>query len=274
MDFMKIGNNFSRAVLIALAVPVLAVSCSQEDHKTGIVAHRGWWDCEEAGYSRNSVASLKAAQDAGFWGSEFDVNMTADKVLLVYHDSNIGEKVIDRTPYSEFKDIRLPNGEPIPTLDDYLEQAEKAPETVLVCELKKHSTPEIEDTLVDLTVSKIREHGLDSPDRVIFISFSINICKRLAGMMPGFTVQYLDDDYSPDDLVKAGINGVDYHYDVFFEGHPDWYQSARDNSMSVNVWTVNDSEDMERLFSLGVDMLTTDKPETARELLGDKERKS
>ena len=105
---MKIGNNFSRAVLIALAVPVLAVSCSQEDHKTGIVAHRGWWDCEQAGYSRNSLASLKAAQDAGFWGSEFDVNMTSDGVLLVYHDSSIGGKLIEQGTYEEFRDTRLP----------------------------------------------------------------------------------------------------------------------------------------------------------------------
>lgn len=49
--------------------------------QVAIVAHRGYWNCEAAGFARNSLASLKAAQDAGFWGSEFDVNMTNDSVL-------------------------------------------------------------------------------------------------------------------------------------------------------------------------------------------------
>lgn len=262
---------FLKVLLAGLLVPVLAVSCRQEEHKVAVVAHRGWWNCEAAGYAENSLASLLAAQEAGFWGSEFDVNMTSDGVLLVYHDSSIGGKLIEQGTYEEFRDTRLPNGEPVPTLDDYLEQAENVPGTVLVCELKEHSTPEAEDRLVDLAVGKIREHGLDSPDRVMFISFSINICRRLAGLMPGFTVQYLDDDYSPEELAESGINGVDYHYGVFLDRHPDWYRSARKHSMSVNAWTVDEREDMERLFGLGVDMLTTDEPDVARELLADRE---
>ena len=32
---------------------------------TRIVAHRGFWNCEEAGYAKNSIASLKCAQQAG-----------------------------------------------------------------------------------------------------------------------------------------------------------------------------------------------------------------
>lgn len=239
---------------------------------TAIVAHRGYWNCEKAGYSRNSLAALKCAQEAGFWGSEFDVNMTSDEVLLVYHDSEIDGKRIDRNPYSTFRDVKLPNGENIPTIDDYLTQVKKCPGTVMVYELKSHSTPELENRLVDLTIMKLKEYGLDSPDKVIFISFSINICKRMAALMPGFTVQYLADNYSPDDLHAMGINGVDYHYNVF-SVHPDWYGMARDNSMAVNTWTVDKEEDMQRMFDLGVDMLTTDNPDIARNLIGEKEHR-
>ena len=37
--------------------------------------------------------------------------------------------------------------------------------------------------------------------------------------------------------------------------------------MSVNTWTVNKEADMEQMFNLGVDYLTTDYPLVARELL-------
>lgn len=247
---------------------VLASSCV--DDKIGIVAHRGYWNCEEAGFAKNSIAALRCAQEKGFWGSEFDVNMTSDEILLVYHDSKIDGKVIDQNPASEFKDIRLANGEPIPTVDQYLEQGKKSDKTMLVYELKPHSTPEIENRLVDLTLEKLKEYGLDSPKRVMFISFSINICKRLAQSAPEYIVQYLGSDYSPEDLADLNINGVDFNYNVFY-GHQDWIASARENSMSVNVWTVNKQEDMEKMMALGVDMITTDHPETLRSFLGDKE---
>lgn len=270
-------NHLLKFLLVPVSVLMLApaaqASSRQKDQKTAIVAHRGYWNCEEAGYAKNSLAALECAQKAGFWGSEFDVNMTSDEVLLVYHDSKIGGKTIDQTPYEEFKDVRLANGEAIPTIDDYLEQVKKCPGTVMVYELKKHSTPEIENRLVDLSIEKLREYGLDSPDRVIFISFSINICKRLARLMPEYTVQYLGGDISPEKLDSYGINGIDFHYNVF-KDHPDWYDEARSHDMSVNVWTVDDGKNMKDMFRLGVDMLTTDEPAIARSLLGKKEKKA
>lgn len=270
-------NLFSKfltwPVLALMSVSATAVSCRQAEQSVAVVAHRGYWNCEEAGYAKNSLAALRCAQEAGFWGSEFDVNMTSDEVLLVYHDSKIDGKTIDRTPYAEFRDIRLANGEPIPTVDQYLEQVRKHPGTVMVYELKTHSTPEIENRLVDLTIEKLKEYGLDSPDKVVFISFSLNICKRIARLMPEYTVQYLDSDLTPDEVAGYGINGVDYHFSSFYE-HPDWYEAARSHSMSVNTWTVDNAEDMEKIFALGTDMLTTDEPALARALLGGKEKKA
>ena len=46
--------------------------------KTAIVAHRGYWNCAAAGFAQNSLASLREAQTAGFWGSECDVHLTSD----------------------------------------------------------------------------------------------------------------------------------------------------------------------------------------------------
>ena len=253
-------------LFVFLCFAIAACSGNAEDVR--IVAHRGYWNCEEAGYARNSVAALECAQDAGFWGSEFDVNMTKDEVLVVFHDDAASGKRFSEHDWAEFNDVRLENGEPIPTLDDYLEQSGKHPETVLVFELKPAADKDFENRMTDLSIEKLKEYGLNTPDRVIFISFSINICERLAGKMPGFTVQYLGDDFSPAQLADRGINGVDYHYGVF-DAHPEWYKEARSLGMSVNCWTVNDPEDMKAMLELGVDMITTDCPAALQQFIAD-----
>ena len=236
--------------------------------EVGIVAHRGFWNCEEAGYARNSIAALRSAQEAGFWGSEFDVNMTADSMLIVFHDSDVKGKKIEKHPYSEFKDFRLENGEPIPTLDEYLDQGKKYPETMLVFELKSHSSDAVEDTFVDLTISKLEEHGLLDPDRVMFISFSFHMCERLAQKLPGFTVQYLNGDKNPEKVKEAGISGIDYNHHIL-SINKNWVKEALKENMSVNVWTVNKDTVMTNMIGLGVEYLTTDNPLDARAVIED-----
>ncbi len=259
-------NTLRKITITLAACSALAATSCQEAHETGIVAHRGFWNCEEAGYAKNSIAALRCAQEAGFWGSEFDVNMTADSVLLVYHDSDVEGKKIEEYPYSEFKDFKIKNGETIPTIDQYLEQGKKYPETMLVYELKPHSCNEIEDAFVNLTIAKLEEHGLLDPQRVIFISFSHHMCEVLSQRLPEFTVQYLEGDKTPAEVKEAGINGIDYHRNTLIE-NPDWVKEAHELGMTVNAWTVNKEEDMRKILALEVDQLTTDNPLDARKLM-------
>lgn len=252
--------------LLIMVMPSTLEARRKENRKTDIVAHRGFWNCEEAGYAKNSIAALRCAQEAGFWGSEFDVNISADSVLIVYHDGEINGKKIEEHPYSEFKDFKIANGETIPTIDEFLAQGKKYPATKLVYELKPQSNPQTEDTFVNLAIANLAENGLLDPDRVMFISFSRNICERLARMLPGYTVQYLNSDMDPDQLDALNINGVDYNHEVFVK-NPKWYRMARKNGMSVNAWTVNKEEDMVRMIKLGVDQITTDYPLELRALL-------
>ncbi len=270
---MTPSTKISAAILACLMLLPSAVEAKdrrkvKKGHEIAIVAHRGFWNCEEAGYARNSIAALRCAQEAGFWGSEFDVNMTADSVLIVFHDSNIQGKRIEKHPYVTFTDFRLENGEHIPTIDEYLEQGRKNPETMLVYELKSHSSDQVEDTFVDLTIAKLEEHGLLDPQRVMFISFSFHICKTLAQRLPGFTVQYLEGDRKPAKVKAAGISGIDYKHTVL-STNDRWTAQAHRKKMSVNTWTVNKDSVMVRMIEQGVDQLTTDYPLEARKILED-----
>ncbi|MCD8313058.1 MAG: glycerophosphodiester phosphodiesterase [Bacteroidales bacterium] len=260
---------FFGTLAFAAEPPADEGGCAQTEHGIAIAAHRGYWNCEESGYARNTVASLRNAQTCGFWGSEFDLHLTTDEVIVVVHDDVVDGVRIDANPYSAIKDVVLENGEKIPTLDDYLAQAVKNPKVMLVCEFKKHSSEALEDRLIELTVAKMKEYGVYDPGRVMFISFSRHVSDVVAEKMPEFTNQYLDKNFSPDELAETGINGVDYSVSVF-KKHPDWYRQARDHGMSVNCWTVNKREDIEMLVDLGVDCITSDYPTLVREILSEK----
>ena len=240
--------------------------------KTGIVAHRGFWNCEAAGYMENTIASLKAAQDAGLWGSEFDIHITSDDVVLVNHNDNIqGVKIADN-PLSVFKAMTHKNGEHPSTLDEYLTQGEKCATTVLVIELKPQKKQEREDLLWKKTVEALKAHKLYDPSRVAFISFSHHICQLIAAEAPQFINQYLEGDIAPEVLAGEGINGIDYEQKVLIN-NPDYVQEAHDKGMTVNAWTVNNDHNMRSLIYLGIDALTTNEPLLARKVLGDKEFK-
>ena len=257
-------------ILLALLMilPFAAEAQKVNTKGTAIVAHRGFWNCEEAGYAKNSIAALKCAQEAGFWGSEFDVNMTSDGVLLVYHDSDVEGKKIEKNPHEAFKYFRLKNGEPIPTIDQYLEQGKKYPETMLVYELKKHSCDEVEDRFVDLSIEKLEEYGLLDPSRVMFISFSFHMCERLAEKLPGFTVQYLGGEKKPAKVKVAGINGIDYNHKILSIKNK-WVKKAHRLGMSVNTWTVNNDEDIRWCIENGVDYITTDNPVLVQDIINE-----
>ena len=250
--------------------------CAKRIPKTKIVAHRGYWE----GNAENSVASFRKAQEYGLWGSEFDIHLTADGVPVVHHNQMIGDLDIQKSNFEEVRANRLANGEHVPTLAEYMAQAARSRECMPVLELKPQTTVEREDELVEKCLQALRPAAprnvppefasfarrSSEPTKVVFISFSHHICQELAKKAPGYTVQYLNGDLSPAQLHAEGINGIDYHYSVF-KKHPEWVKEAHDLGMSVNVWTVDDPEDIRAMRDLGVDQITTDKPALTREIL-------
>lgn len=240
--------------------------------KTAIVAHRGFWKCEAAGHSENSIAALKAAQDNKCWGSECDVHITVDDIVIVNHNNDIKGKLIWDHKYSDFDSDLLPNGEKRPTIEQYLDQLAKSKSTVLVIEFKIQKSDEREDLLIEKTVEALKAKGLYDPKRVAFISFSRHACRKIAADYPEFTNQYLSGKIAPEVLESEGINGLDYHYSNF-KSHPEFVADAHSRGMSVNAWTVDDKANIQKMIDLGVDQITTNEPLVVRELLGKKEFK-
>ena len=261
-----------KKVYILLMAAAMLAACGPKEHKIGIVAHQGYWDCDDAQHIGNNLPALVQAQENGFWGSEFDVHLTADDGLIVFHNNDIFGVDIHESPLDSLTAITYPNGMHPVTLDEFLTQAEKYPATKLVFELKPHPDQERELVFVDKAIEALKAHNLYSPERVMFISFSLNMCKRIAELCPDFDNQYLAFDKDPDELWEMGINGVDYYYGAFYE-HPEWLEHARNHGMSVNIWTVDLPDDLERVIAMEPDAITTNVPMLLREMLGDKELK-
>ncbi len=229
--------------------------------QTKVIAHRGYWNCE--GSAQNSITALQNSAKIGVYGSEFDVLLTQDGVLVVNHDDTINGIDIQKADYSEIKEIKISNGETLPTLEEYLIEGKKHPELKLILELKPHYTKPAEDRAVDEAMRLVKE--LDVESQVEFISFSKNICDGFAALSSS-PVSYLNGDIEPEEIAKTQIDGIDYHYKVFI-ANSHWISSAADSKVITNSWTVNDLGVAKVLAVAGIDYLTTDYPEEVSMLI-------
>lgn len=228
--------------------------------QTRVIAHRGYW--KDAAGAQNSLASLREAAREGVYGSEFDVQLTKDSVAVVNHDDDIAGQVISETAYPQLQELRLKNGEVLPTLDAYLAAGKEQPEVQLILEIKPHKTELEENTLVRIIVDRVKALGMER--QVEYISFSLNVCRQLAARTPSSSISYLRSDIAPKELKEMGINGIDYHYKALLQ-KPEWIAEAHRLGMTVNAWTVNEQETIRQLKEQQVDFVTTDRPVEASE---------
>ena len=246
-----------KKIIIALLIMMFTIMSAQ----TQIIAHRGFWKTNSITVE-NSIQSLKNAQELKIYGSEFDVRMTKDGVLVVNHDEHINKLEISETLFKDLKKQKLSNGEKLPTLEKYLKQGKKSKQVKLIVEIKPAKTPELEDEMVIKTLKIIRDKNLEN--QCEFISFSLHLCKEIKKQNPKAIVQYLAGDLSPSDIKNAGIDGLDYHYSVFLDKHPGWISEAKKLGLITNVWTVNDEVIFKKLADLGVGFVTTNVPDVLK----------
>ncbi len=227
-----------------------------------VIAHRGYW--ETAGSAQNSIRSLVKADSVKCYASEFDVWMTADSVLVVNHDAKFKGANMHKDRASKICAVKLDNGENLPTLEEYLKAAQKLP-VRLVLEMKTHDSRARDKRAVKAIVDMVKKYGLQ--DRTDYITFSKEGFQNFIKFAPkGTEVYYLTGDYIPAQVKEMGGAGIDYSLKAL-KAHPEWIRQAQDLGMKVNVWTVNEKDDMQWCIDRGVDFITTNFPEQSQELI-------
>ena len=225
--------------------------------QTQIIAHRGFWQTNPP-TAENSLQALENAQQLNIYGTEFDVRMSKDGVLLIYHDEFYSTMEISETNFADLAKLKLKNGESIPNLKNYLEKGKEKPSLKLMIELKPINSEIKENELVQKAVRLVKELQLES--QCEFISFSLNICEQIKKEEPFFKIHYLNGDLSPLEIKEKGFDGIDYHYSIFLENRS-WISEAKTLGLITNCWTVNDLEIFQKLKKQGIDFITTDIPD-------------
>lgn len=230
-----------------------------------IIAHRGFWQIPD--YPQNSRASLQRAVDLGIYGSELDVYITRDGALLLNHDATINGINIENSTFEELKDVRLSNGETIPLLKDAVEIVNKQGRTKLIIEIKPHADAANENRAVDAVLQLVEDSRVEK--LVDYISFSRNVCNRIIEKSPESRVAYLAGNLSPEKLKSDGYWGLDYSSEVL-KNNSTWIGNAQKIGLTTNVWTINTTADFEYFIEMGVNFITTDYPQTLKDILSSK----
>lgn len=233
--------------------------------KPKIIAHRGFWNTEDT--IENTIKSLKQAQQLPIYGCEFDVRMSVDGVPLIYHDEFLAGLEVSKTEYKTlFSAFKTSCGGFLPTLELFLTYGMKTPSQKLIMEVKDLSSKNEEKNLVESVIYLVEK--LRMQDRIEYISFSKYICQLLKEWLPKVNIAYLKGDLTPKEIKDLGLTGLNYENFVLKQ-QPEWISEASELGLTTACWTVNDPNEFFEFAEMGIDFITTDRPDLFLDLLSE-----
>lgn len=231
------------------------------------IVHRG--GAGEA--AENSAAAFRRAAALGFTHVETDVHVTADGVVLAFHDHRLDRATdsrgaIEELTWAEVRRARIAGTEPIPRLADLLSEL---PDVRFALD-PKH------DAAVRPLAELLRR--ADALDRVCLGSFSD---RRLAWLRAALgpraclalgprgvaALRVAATTGRAARLPPAQVAAVPARVGALRLVDRRFVAAAHAHGLRVHVWTVDDPDEMERLLDLGVDGLMTDLPLVLRDVL-------
>jgi glycerophosphoryl diester phosphodiesterase len=268
----------STRLAVVLAALVLVASATAAERPL-VAAHRGG----AALWPENSLTAFRGALALGVDALEFDVHLTADDEPVVIHDATLdrtttGHGAVRSLTLERLQAVRLlerpgaPLAETVPTLVQVLELARPTAVTVLPeikLDLARAAYPDVERRVVAL----LRAHGFLG--RATVQSFDDATLRRVRALEPTLRTMLLVNRVrattsasAPADPVRWAVEigatdlGVDFRLvDAALVA------AARAAGVRLAVWTVNADDDLRRMGALGVDLVMSDRPDRARQLL-------
>ena len=219
-----------------------------------VLAHRG----ANRQAPENTVPAMVRALEVGADGVELDVHRTADGALAVRHDVETPVGSVTRLTRAELA-VALPE---VPVLEEVLDVCRGRLVNVEI----KDPDPRAVDALVALLEAR------GGADTVLVSSFHLPAVDRVRDRAPDVPSAFLSFGLDPlEALDTAREHGHDaLHPDVWtlLQGDPrEVAERAHGDGMRVNVWTVNEPDQLLRLRDAGIDGVVTDLPDLARTVL-------
>lgn len=239
--------------------------------KNLVIAHRGGAKL----WPEETLLAFQKAAELGVDVLELDVHGTKDGAIVCMHDEDVDRttdgtgKIKDKTlaellaldagaKFTTDEGATFPwrgKGLKVPTLGEILAAFPDKPFSVEI----KQARPSI----VDAVVAAIDAAG--AADRVVVASFDDDTIAAVRKARPGIATSFaggeivkfsllsedaLDGYVPPSKLLQVPI-GLATEEKV---------RLARKLGVKMHIWTIDDREDMERLWALGVDGIMTDDP--------------
>lgn len=232
-------------------------------------AHRG----ASAYAPENTLPAFELAAGMGADGIEFDVQITADRKLIIHHDLALGrtENATGKLRDWRFADLRALDvgawfdirfaGTPMPTPEEVVEAV--GSRLLLNFELVS-GTLRLEG-VESLAVELFQRMNLF--DRAMISSFNPLVLWAVRRMEPRIALGGLWAANSPWHLRSGWWRswvGVDALHPQHVLVTPEFVARAHAHGQRVHVWTLNDPADIARMRAAGVDMIMGDYPDRLR----------
>ena len=216
------------------------------------------------------MPAFEGAVLLGFRYVETDVHVTFDGVLLAFHD-DVLDRVTDRSgiiaelPWSEVQKAKVSGREPIPLLEDLLgsfpdlrvniDPKHDAAVAPLIDVIEKTSALDrvCVASFSDSRVSTMRK----ALGPTLCTALGPNGVRRLVVAAHGVPAGRFT---SPCAQVPVKQGSVTIVSDRFL-------RAAHRRDIAVQVWTIDEASEMERLLEMGVDGIMTDRPAVLRSVL-------
>lgn len=229
------------------------------------LGHRGF----SGRYPENTMLAFRKAAEAGAHGVELDVQFTKDSELVIIHDESVDRTTDGRGLVRDFtlKEIKELDASAsfrgiyginrIPTLREYFEFAKSTDGFITNIELKTgiYEYPGIEKAVAEM----IKEFGLE--DRIIISSFNYFSVLRFKQICPGIKCGFLEESRIADFGKYTKSYGVECVHPMHWNMTPEAVEEIKANGIEINTWTVNDLDEVERLYGLGVESVIGNFPD-------------
>ncbi|MCX7018976.1 MAG: glycerophosphodiester phosphodiesterase [Candidatus Sumerlaeota bacterium] len=253
-----------------------------------IVAHRGSSHSAPENTLPAYALAWKQNADAG----ECDIYMSRDGRIMVIHDGDTSRtagaalKVKDtesarlrQLDAGRWKDAKYA-GTQIPFLEEIIAGLPVGKRLFVEIKCGREALPALRDVIA---ASGKTPH----PPLITLIGFELGTIVEAKAMMPALPAYWLrgtvmrsgngkkiPQPHDPAWAVTAksrGLDGLDVHYEGLT---PEFAAAVKAAGLGLHAWTVDDAAEAQRLMRLGVDSITTNRPDFIREALGGRDARA
>jgi glycerophosphoryl diester phosphodiesterase len=240
--------------------------------RPAIFAHRG----ASAYAPENTLAAFRLALEQKADAIELDAKLTADREVVVIHDQSVdrttdGSGRVGKMSLAQLRQLDAGShfapafqGERIPTL---VEVFEAVGEQIFInVELTNYAS--VTDSLPEKVADLVDRYNLSK--RVMFSSFNPLALLRARRVLSEPPIGLLAQPGKPGSWARSWIGRIIGYNSLnpeLSDVDLQLVETAHQRGKRVLVYTVNQAEDIKRIFQMRVDGIFTDNPILARQIL-------